>query len=239
MHIKKRVPLSVLHLPECMVICWSSITSHSPINGCFVNGCGSIVDSKGIPQECFPPLFVYPKTEQLTIIHADRWGSIVGMDRTPLGVHSPIAHPPITNSCGHLPQPTTQPSHRPIGPGTKGMTWFHSSPTSIATMMALQKVSPHQWAMSHSLCSIDPMSLLIYYHITWLLKATTQSKDHTKCLSTSIMLCCNHLCTRTSSRDAASHNPASTLLQLTWCEQQRLYKPPTSSVKYLDHNNHP
>ena len=56
-------------------------------------------------------------------------------------------------------------------------------------------------------------------------------------MSTPILVCCDHLCTLPSSGDASPHNPASTLLQ-TWREPQGLHKPPTSSVKHLDPNNH-
>jgi hypothetical protein len=104
------VPSSVLHLPECTVICRSSITNHSPFNGCSVDGWYGDVCLDRTPLEYVPPSLAHPKTDRLTIVV---W--------TGLPWSSPFARPPITNSCGLLPQPTTQPSHGSVVPSTMGM----------------------------------------------------------------------------------------------------------------------
>ena len=62
------VPSSVLHLPECTVICWSFTTNHSSINGCPVDGWYGNVCLNRTTLEYVLPLLVHPKTDQLTIV---------------------------------------------------------------------------------------------------------------------------------------------------------------------------
>ena len=59
------VPSSVLHLPECTVICRSSITNHSPFNGCSVDGWYGDVCLDRTPLEYGPPSLAHPKNRSI------------------------------------------------------------------------------------------------------------------------------------------------------------------------------
>ena len=178
-----------------MVICWSFTTNQSPINGCPVDGWYGDVCLDRTPRSMVCHCL---STQKQTIDNRS-------VDRTPLGVHSPFAHPPITHSCGLLPQPTTQPF-------TLASYTQHHGYALIPLFSNLNcnhvgSAESINTTMSHtpfpSLHRPYVLVKILHYHLT--LKATTQSTDHTICMFTPIILCYNHLCTLPSSRAAGGN----------------------------------